>query len=227
MEVAILEDQIRNMIIANEIHLLDDHTDLNIHFAYKGYEVSTNTNIPYTYKRKSNPLGLIEQKLSDRSKESVQQDYFRELVIHMPIDKLIENDDDDSDDDIFESDYAEENLDNDIEDDEEYEDEVRNHFPGLYLTSKQEELYAKAGERIYVLIGIMEDEVRDIYQFVSEFGLTMFPDKIVFYAPQRSKSTYEWISWCIRIIDKVLNFFKDEDDEELFDDEDESIDEVM
>ena len=98
------------MIIANEIHLLDDHTDLNIHFAYKGYEVSTNTNIPYTYKRKSNPLGLIEQKLSDRSKESVQQDYFRELVIHMPIDKLIENDDDDSDDDIFASDYAEENL---------------------------------------------------------------------------------------------------------------------
>lgn len=209
------QQEAKNMIAAGTIQLYDDHTDLNIHFNYKGYEITSNLNVPYPYyKSKSNPLGYINQILSDESIEKVHEDVFRELVIHLSVDKFINEDDEwfsDDDEEIYDEEINEEY--------EDYQDRLKKHFPGVFLSEEQQKNYDKANEKVYVLLGIMDYEDKDIYQFVSQYNLTIHSDKITFYAPYLSKSVYEWIGWCCNIIDKILRFFTDEEDnEDLTDD---------
>ena len=210
------QEEIKNMITNGDIKLYNDHTDLNIHCEYKGYEITSELNVPYLYyKNKSNPSGYINQILSDETKmEKVSEDVFRRLVIHISVDKFINEDDEwfeDTDEEVYDEEFNEEY--------EDYQDRLQKHFPGVFLTEEQQKNYDKVNEKVYVLIGIMEYEDKDIYQFVSEYGLTIHSDKITFYAPYLSKSVYEWVGWCCNIIDKILRFFTDEEDnEDLTDD---------
>ena len=206
------QQEVKNMIAAGTIQLSVFETG---HFNYKGYEITSNLNVPYPYyKSKSNPLGYINQILSDESIEKVHEDVFRELVIHLSVDKFINEDDEwfsDDDEEIYDEEINEEY--------EDYQDRLKKHFPGVFLSEEQQKNYDKANEKVYVLLGIMDYEDKDIYQFVSQYNLTIYSDKIVFYAPYLVKSVYEWIGWCCNIIDKIIRFFTDEEDnEDLTDD---------
>ena len=199
------------MISANTIELYPDHSELNIHFKYKGIEVSSILNQPYHYEF-NDPLRRIDQRVNENEIEKAPEDVFRSLVIHMNIDAYKALDDDD---DLYNEDEYDDPEDGDEEDDslESYNTRLEKHFPGLYLTTKQKEGYARAKSRVFVLISIMDMENKDIYTFVSKNGLVVYDDSIVFYAPMLSKTSYEYMFWCVSIIDKILKYFSDDEDE--------------
>ena len=210
------------MISDNTIQLFSDYNENNIHFKYKEIEVSSQLNPSYLnrdeYKR-------ISQIYEDNNKfELVEDDYTREIIIHIKIDEylvLTDNYEDDFDDDE-ESEVEASDDDYDDEDDiESHSDKLKRHFSGMYLTDKQIKGYDKANSRAPIIRAIMDIEDNDIYSFVSIWGLNILNDYIKFWAPVRSKSEYEWIFWAITIIDKILYYFKEDEDEDYIDNDEE------
>lgn len=198
-------ETIKNMIGANTIELYPDHSELNIHFKYRDIEVSSILN--------QNPLRRIDQIVNDNEIEKIPEDFFRSIVIHLKLDSYIALEDDE---DLYDEDEYDDPEDGDEEDDslESYNTRLEKDFPGLYLTSKQKDGYARARSRVYTLIRLMDIEEKDIYTFVSKNGLVINDDNITFYAPMLSQNSYEYIFWCVTIIDKIIQYFSDDEEED-------------
>ena len=213
------QDLVIKNIQDGTIQLYDDHTGINIHFKYKDIEVKSDLNAPYPYRVNYNPERLIDQTQWEKEylTEKVPEDFYREIKIFVKIDEYFALLDGDEEDDDIE----------DVSDDEDSDDEdiVQKFSPGVFLTDSQKKGYAKAAQRVPVLEYIMDDENNDLYSFVSKYGLKIMDEYIQFYAPGRAKTSYEWMAYSCLVIDKFLNYFKEEEDDEddyddLVDDED-------
>lgn len=203
------------------IHLLSDFSDNNIHFIYKDIEVTSEHNIPYPYYNIDNPKGLLKQIIGEYNQiELCQEDYFRKLIIHMDIKTLSMDEDEEDDDEEYENDDED-------EDDESYEtsynDQLKNHYPGLYLSDNQIKGYDSAESKRDLLKTLLDDEeVSDtLFGFAYIKGLKIYDDRVEFMAPKLSMSTNEWIFWAVNVIDKILDYYKDDDEDELDEDGDE------
>ena len=201
------QEQVRNMISAGTIKLFSDHSELNIHFNYKDIEIKSELNEPDKY-LVNDPSRRITQIVNETNSEKVKQDVFRELVIHLNIDSYINLDEND----LY--DENEDPEDDELDDDEyeSYQTRLQNHFPGLYLSEKQKAGYSRAASRVFFLRLLMDSENKDVYIFASTNGLKIEDDCIKFDAPMLSKNQYEYMFWCIKIIDKVIKIFSEEDE---------------
>ena len=138
------------MIGDNTIQLFPDHTENNIHFKYKEIEVSSQLNPSYLNRDKYKRIIQICE--DDNKMELVEDDYTREIIIHIKIDEYLALIDD-SDDDIIDKEESEiESSDEDDDEEESYSDRMKKHFPGMYLTDNQIKGYNKA----YFVIPIPE-----------------------------------------------------------------------
>lgn len=192
------------MIKANTIELYPDHTELNIHFKYKDIEVSSELHNTAFHK--------LQQRVEDNNIENIEEDVFRDLLIHMKIDEYLALDDDSDLGEDYEDEDEEEYLDDDI-DEESYQTRLEKHFPGLFLTKSQRNNLSKARARSYVFRALTQIDNKDIYVFMSTNSLTFEDDYIRIYAPTLSKNQYEYIFWCVNIIDKIIKEFVEVDDE--------------
>ena len=199
---------IENLIKYNIITLHEDHSDLNLHFTYKNTEVTSYLNAPYPYY----PVKLIDTEPDDY--EYYNEDFYRTVFIAMDINTMLDEDSDDEDEE-------EEDIIADANEEDSYEtfeDRLRRHFPGLYLTDKQLKGYDSANNKKELLHNIMMDEEYSIFAFSSIRGLKLDDNGITFTIPFLSKPPKEWMFYCCVVIDKVLKYFTDNDDE--YDDED-------
>ena len=203
------------MIEDNTIQLYSDHTENNIHFIYKNIEVSSHLYPSYLNRDLYKRIAQIYE--DDNKFELIEDDYTREIHINIKIDEymaLIDDYDDEIKEDEESDIEASDTDDEDNEDLESYTNRLKKHFPGMYLTDNQIKGYSKADGRAPIIRALMDIEKNDIYTFVSIWGLNILTDYIKFWAPVRSKSEYEWIFWCVTIIDKFLYYFNDDEDEE-------------
>ena len=206
------QEKINNYIKTNIITLFPDNDNNNIHFLYKNIEVKTDLNIPYLYQ---DPLGRINQIVGESfNVEMVQEDYFRHLIININI-KTLMDDEDGIIDDEDENDIIDDN------EEESFEDRLKKHFPGLFLTDKQLKNYDDAANKIQLLDDIMMEEQNSIFVFSSLYGLKIFNDKIIIYAPGLTKSNYDWMFYACTIIDKILSYYNDDEEEEYLNEDDE------
>ena len=194
------------MIKDNTIVLFPDHNEINIHFKYKDIEVSSELH--------NTEFKKLVQRKEDNDIELVEEDVFRDILIHMKIDDYLNLDDDSDLTDDLEDDKDDllDDYDDDIE--ESYQYKLEKHFPGQYLTKLQKEKLSKAKARVYIIRALSQIENKDIYIFMSTNGLTFEDNYIRFYAPTLSKNQYEYMFWCVNIIDKVIKTFIEDEDED-------------
>lgn len=183
---------VNSAIARNEIALMDDCTDTNIHFYYKTIEITSElctTDDFYKDPDTNEPYGAS-----------------RKIHIHMDITPYLEDSEDDDgedDDDINPSDiyYT-------------YDDRLKKNFPGMFVDSDTIKKYASAARKIPLLSDIMEVEEDSLYPFAHKQGLTIGSKETTFLAPTKSFTSEEVIFWCCNIIDKILDYCLREDDEE-------------
>ena len=199
------QEKVKNLIKANIITLYPDHSELNIHFKYRDIEVSSKLN--------NTALNYINQIVNEREQEKVPEDVFREILINVKIDdylKIL-----DEEDSMYDEDEEDE-LDDELDEDS-YDVKLHKHFPGQYLTKSQRENYNLARERSYALKILSNVENKSIYIFMSINGLEINKNYIKFNAPMLSKNQYEYMFWCVNIIDKLIKEFIEYEDEDYTD----------
>ena len=212
---------IKNLIKVSIIVLKEDHDDLNLHFTYKGVEVKAILNSPYPY---PNPEKTINQVLTEYDDyETVKEDFFREIFIYMNIKDMLDevgalDDEDEEEEDILDS-----LLDDDEDYEDSYEDKLKKHFPGLYLSDWHIKGYDQANSKKELLHDIMMEEVNSIFAFSSIRGLVIENNYVKFSAPYLSMAPEEWMFYACTIIDKINKYFKDQSEDE--DDNEDSLDE--
>lgn len=203
------DQYIDNLIKDNIISLLDDHTELDLHFSYRDIEVTSKLNNPYPY----NKINVITDIPHNDSSINIDNDCFRTIYINIDVKSIVNQDDEELDEDI-----------DDIEDDDDTEtfnDRLKRHFSSLYLSKRHEEGYSSADSKLSLLGDVLMSEVNNIFVFSSTSGLKIFDDHVEFMAPYLSMSTNRWIAYACSVIDKLLDYNKEEDEEDDFDLEDE------
>lgn len=185
---------VNNAIARNEIELMDDCTDTNIHFYYKTVEITTElciTNDFYKDPDTNESYGAL-----------------RKIHIHIDLSQYLED---------FEDDDSEDDNDDDVDPGDvyySYDDQLKKNFPGMFVDTDTIRQYSRAATKIPLYNEILDMDKDSLYPFAHKQGLIISTKETTFLAPTKSFTSEEVIFWCCNIIDKILNYCLREDEEE-------------
>ena len=84
----------------------------------------------------------------------------------------------------------------------------------MFIDNDTIKKYVSAGAKIPLFNAMLDDDRDSLYAFSHRYGLTIGTHETTFMAPEYSFRPDEVIFWACNIINKILDYYLREDDEE-------------